>query len=59
MAGQGKTFRVRCKTWIEDGAGEAVFGQGRLKVLQTVQELGSLHAAFKASVRSRFRNLPS
>lgn len=48
MAAEEKTFRIRCKIWIEDDSGEAVFGEGRLKVLQTVQELGSLHAAAKA-----------
>ena len=40
-------FQIRSKVWIQDARGEVIFGLGRLKILKTVQDLGSLHAAAK------------
>lgn len=39
---------VKSKIWIEDGAGDLVFGSGRLRILMAVAEHGSLLAAAKA-----------
>ncbi len=47
MTCEQSKFRIRVKIWVEDESSRTVFGEGRLKVLQTVQELGSLHAAAK------------
>jgi molybdate transport system regulatory protein len=40
-------FRARSKVWIEDDQGEMVLGTGRLKMLETIRELGSIQAAAK------------
>ena len=40
-------FQIRSKIWIQDARGGVILGLGRLKILKTVQELGSLHAAAK------------
>ena len=39
---------VKSKIWIEDAAGDLVFGSGRLRLLMAVAEYGSLLAAAKA-----------
>ena len=41
-------MKVRNKIWIEDSKGSVVFGDGRLKILKAVDELGSLNKASKA-----------
>ena len=40
-------FRVRSKVWLEDVAGNVIFGFGRYKMLEAVERLGSLKAAAK------------
>jgi len=40
-------LRIRSKIWIEDEAGEVIFGQGRLRILEAVIRHGSIHAAAK------------
>ena len=37
--------RVRCKVWIEDGAGEVVLSEWRVALLAAVEEAGSLAKA--------------
>ncbi len=36
---------VKSKVWIEDENGQAIFGTGRLYILQAVARHGSIHAA--------------
>ena len=36
---------VKSKLWIEDENGEAVFGEGRLRILEAIEKHGSIHAA--------------
>jgi molybdate transport system regulatory protein len=38
-------FAIRSKIWIEDIKGNVVFGLGRYRILDTIQHLGSMHAA--------------
>jgi len=40
-------FKVRSKVWVENEAGNVVFGLGRFRILETVERLGSLQAAAK------------
>lgn len=40
-------FSVRSKVWIEDDKGEVVFGLGRYRMLDTIEQTGSLNAAAK------------
>lgn len=40
-------LRLCSKVWIEDENGQVVFGKGRMRILETVRRLGSLHAAAK------------
>lgn len=40
-------FSVRSKVWIVDANGEVVFGLGRLKILEAVDQTGSILAASK------------
>lgn len=42
-----KKLFIRSKVWIEDQDGNVVFGLGRIKILEAVDRLGSLHAAAK------------
>ncbi|MBU2550251.1 MAG: LysR family transcriptional regulator [Proteobacteria bacterium] len=41
-------MKVRSKFWLEDDDGEVVFGSGRLKMLELIDELGSMQATAKA-----------
>lgn len=41
-------MRVRSKYWLEDDSGEVVFGEGRRKMLELIDELGSMQSAAKA-----------
>jgi molybdate transport system regulatory protein len=38
-------LRVRSKIWIENEKGQLVIGTGRLRILQTILELGSMNKA--------------
>lgn len=38
---------VKSKIWIEDDAGDVVFGYGRLRILEAVESHGSILAAAK------------
>jgi len=38
---------IRSKVWIEDDSGRAIFGLGRLKILDGVYRCGSIQAAAK------------
>jgi molybdate transport system regulatory protein len=38
-------FRVRSKIWVENDEGRLVIGTGRVKILEAVQETGSLNKA--------------
>jgi molybdate transport system regulatory protein len=41
-------MRIRSKFWLEDDDGEMVFGEGRRKMLELIDQLGSMQAAAKA-----------
>jgi molybdate transport system regulatory protein len=45
---------IKSRVWIEDANGDVVFGVGRLRILDEVDRLGSLHAASK-SLRMSYR----
>lgn len=47
MEKQKKNLAVRSKIWIADRSGDVVFGLGRLKILDVVQQSGSIQAASK------------
>ncbi len=38
-------LKVMSKFWIEDEKGRPIFGQGRRKILEKIDELGSIRAA--------------
>jgi len=40
-------LRVKSKVWVEDEQGGAIFGEGRLEILEIVEHSGSLHKASK------------
>jgi molybdate transport system regulatory protein len=40
-----KGLVAKSKLWIEDENGNAVFGEGRLRILETIEKHGSIHAA--------------
>lgn len=42
-----KNVSIRSKIWLSDDQGKAVFGLGRLKMLEAVERKGSIHAAAK------------
>ncbi|MEW6267329.1 MAG: molybdopterin-guanine dinucleotide biosynthesis protein MobB [Thermodesulfobacteriota bacterium] len=41
-------MRVRSKFWLEDESGEALFGEGRCRILELIDELGTMQATAKA-----------
>lgn len=41
-------IKVKSKFWFEDEEGEAIFGEGRRKILELIDELGSMQATAKA-----------
>lgn len=47
MTSKGTKLTVKSKIWIEDEAGEVVFGAGRMRILAAVEEHGSILAAAK------------
>lgn len=44
---EAKHFVIRSKIWIDDDQGKVVFGEGRYRILETVDRLKSLNAASK------------
>ena len=40
-----KRLHIRSKIWIEDDRNRVVFGQGRLKILESIDRNGSISAA--------------
>jgi len=40
-----KKLHIRSKIWIEDDRNRVVFGQGRLKILESIERNGSISAA--------------
>ena len=48
MAAKSPKLTIRSKIWIEDEQGEVVFGTGRLRILNAVDEHGSILGAAKA-----------
>ena len=47
MSASSKKYRIRSKIWIEDARGKLVLGPGRLKIFDSIQRTGSIHAAAK------------
>jgi len=47
MSKKNKPFFMRSKIWIEDDSGKVIFGLGRLKILDSIDRHGSIHAAAK------------
>ena len=37
-------MKIKSKFWLEDDSGETVFGEGRRKILELIDELGSMQA---------------
>ena len=48
MGRKPQKLRVRTKVWIEDEKGRAIFGMGRMSILQAIIDHGSINAAAKA-----------
>lgn len=42
-----KNITVRSKIWLADDSGKVVFGIGRMRMLEAVEQHGSIHAAAK------------
>lgn len=47
MSAASKKFRIRSKIWVEDARGKLALGPGRLKIFDSIQRTGSIHAAAK------------
>jgi molybdate transport system regulatory protein len=47
VARKPQKLTIKSKIWIEDENGEMVFGSGRLRILNTIEEQGSILAAAK------------
>jgi molybdate transport system regulatory protein len=43
-----KRLNLRVKLWIECDTGDSIFGEGQLRILETIREQGSINAAAKA-----------
>lgn len=41
-------YRLRTKIWIADQNEEVIFGMGRVKILEAIEQHGSINAAAKA-----------
>jgi molybdate transport system regulatory protein len=41
-------FKLRTKMWIADSSGNVIFGMGRVKILEAVEQYGSINAAAKS-----------
>jgi len=44
---ENKAYMIHTKIWIENDQGEMVFGAGQLKILETIENEGSISAAAK------------
>jgi molybdate transport system regulatory protein len=42
------TYGLRTKIWIVDASGEVLFGMGRVKILEAIDQSGSINAAAKS-----------
>jgi molybdate transport system regulatory protein len=42
-----KRLKLRAKLWIECDTGDSIFGEGQMRILETIQEQGSINAAAK------------
>ncbi|HMA85003.1 MAG TPA: winged helix-turn-helix domain-containing protein [Desulfosalsimonadaceae bacterium] len=42
-----KDISIRSKIWLADSEGKVVFGLGRLKMLEAIEQNGSIHGAAK------------
>jgi molybdate transport system regulatory protein len=49
-------LRPRTRLWIEDAKGEIVFGSGRVRILEAIDETGSMNKAAK-ELRMSYRTL--
>lgn len=47
MRAASKKFRIRSKIWVEDTKGKLVLGPGRLRIFDSIERTGSIHAAAK------------
>lgn len=47
MSAASEKFRIRSKIWVEDARGYLVLGPGRLRIFDSIQRTGSIHAAAK------------
>ena len=47
MRDASKKFRIRSKIWVENARGKLVLGPGRLRIFDSIQRTGSIHAAAK------------
>jgi molybdate transport system regulatory protein len=43
-----KRLNLRVKLWIECDTGDSIFGEGQMRILETIREQGSINAAAKA-----------
>jgi len=53
---KGSAMRLRTKVWIEDDRGKVVFGDGRVRMLEAIDRLGSMNKAAKA-LKMSYRGL--
>ncbi|WP_300459124.1 LysR family transcriptional regulator [Desulfobacula sp.] len=53
---ENSNTRVRIKVWIECETGETLFGEGQLKILEAIENYGSISAAAK-SMRMGYRSM--
>jgi len=51
-----KKLHIRSKIWIEDNRDRVVFGQGRLKILESIERNGSISAAAR-ELRMSYRGV--
>lgn len=42
-----KNVSVRSKVWLQDDSGRVIFGLGRMRILEAIEETGSLNGAAK------------
>ncbi len=47
MSDMSKSFHIRSKVWIEDNEGNVIFGLGRLKIFEAIEQYGSIQVAAK------------
>ncbi len=54
--GNKKNYYIRSKIWIEDNAGNVIFGLGRYRILSAIDSYGSINAAAK-SLKMSYRGV--